>query len=242
RCIFMKIYAYNDGDRVETLERHITAGLRYMQEIYLKNMYHRHISKRLNVSDEDSINLLKVAYMLHDLGKAYDPFQTRIIEGHGAPGHEVLSSYVAVKHCKVLDENLTRSVALSILLHHHAMRTLSEAFIQFCEVKHFTISMEKAEWLKRNVYADVLNFLPNSLTSEQVVNVLMRELNRLITPKLSEGLGQIYATAYLILHPLMVCDNLSAYTAKFGGDIVKVEDLDLGKLRNWIREFLLSVL
>jgi len=92
------------------------------------------------------------------------------------------------------------------------------------------------------MYTYVLNFLPNSLTSEQVVNVLMRELNRLITPKFSEGLGQIYATAYLILHPLMVCDNLSAYTAKFERDIVKVEDLDLGKLRIWIREFLLSVL
>jgi CRISPR-associated endonuclease Cas3-HD len=238
----MKIYAYNKvGDRVETLERHITSGLYYMQEIYLKNMYHKHVAKRLNICEEDSINLLKIAYMLHDIGKVYDPFQTRIAEGYGAPGHEVLSSYMVIEHCRLMDVNLIRAMALAILLHHHAMRTLDEAFIKFCNTEYFILPSERAEWLRRIIYVDILNALPSSLVSREVVNVLERELHRLITPKSLEGLGHAYAATYLILHPLMICDNLSAYTAGFEEEAIRVRDLDFSKLRSWVREFLLSV-
>lgn len=238
------IYAFKrEGDRVETLERHVNVGLRFLREIYLKRGYGKHVALRLDLSIKEAEYVINVAYAMHDLGKAYSPYHELIVKGHGAPGHEVISAYVILQELLSVDDDLRKGMALAVLLHHHAMRTLTKSFDKAIETsktsgRPFTLRDENLEDLNR-IYSKLginLSF-PKEISKEELQRVYAS-----IRPTLKAyyNARTSYVLAYLILHPLSTSDVLAAITSKYGCNEVKCLDKALKEIPEWLMEFLKS--
>jgi len=235
----MVIYAYREvGGREETLEEHVHVGLMFLDKLYISKGYHHHIARRLDIDEESSKIALKATYALHDLGKAYRPFQDMILKGQGAPGHEVLSAYLTLK-CLNLDLSIKGGIAFSILLHHHAMRVIIKAVSKVKNYRSaFTISNEDLEYLSR-LYSNLglKVSLEDKIEPKAIINILDK-LTDLF--KASPKVWKEYTLAYLLLHPLVTCDIMAATCAALKHKPKNIKDLNtiLNKIPPWVKDYI----
>lgn len=233
------VYAYYEvGGREEPLERHVNVGLTFIDELYISRGYHYHMARRLNIDEETSKRILKATYTLHDLGKAYRPFQDMILIGRGAPGHEVVSAYIALKCLNGISLDFRRAIAFSILLHHHAMRTILKAILKIKSYKSaFTLPSEGLEELSKLCSNLGFNIaLENRIEPETIIDAL-EELGDLF--KASSEVWREYTLAYLLLHPLITCDVLAATVAalKFKPEYLRELNTILDKIPPWVKDY-----
>lgn len=248
----MVVYAFNrHGDRVETLERHILVGLNFLHEIYIKRGYAEHVARRLNIPCKVAETILKTAYALHDIGKAYDPYQQLIIKGKGAPGHETLSAYIVLKHLNIeiglgkeLDDQFRKGIALAIMLHHHAMRSIWEALNSLCKVvkQHpkYTLSTHAQTYLV-NIYS-ILNIQVNNPTNIKpsiIIETILKKLAK--TMKAQSNERRTYNITYLTLHPLITCDVLAAATSKYNCNNTQCLKQVRNEIPKYVTEYLKAI-
>lgn len=236
----MTLYAYyKPGEREETLESHIRRGINFINKIYLKYDYHIQISNKFEIPPKDAAKIIITTYALHDVGKAYNPYQSLIKGGRGAPGHEVLSAYHAKKILD-LDLEIIKAVALAIIMHHHAMREISDAFATFLKYGNkYHIEDEEAKNLESLLKGINIELsLDRKLESKNLVTDLFNLLKNIL--RVPENASKQYALAYYLLHPLITCDILAASTSN-----VNLSDLSLLKrilirLPPWVKDFIES--
>lgn len=235
----MTIYAYyKPGERVETLESHICRGLLFLDKIYIKWDYHLQVGRKLKLTPNEAERILITAYALHDLGKAYNPYQLSIQNGRGAPGHEVLSAYHAI-NLQNFNTEIIRSIALAIILHHHAMRKLSKSLKIILKNKYYSISNEDAKHVER-----ILRKLNINISLEKHIesNIIVLKLFNLLRPILSitDDVSDQYTLAYCLLHPLVTCDILAASTSRVNLDKPVTLKHIINQLPLWVRDFIES--
>jgi len=235
----LPLYAYKSKERVETLREHVINGLKAIDAIYLESGLSETLAKRLGITREELAVTLKRAYLLHDVGKAYSPFQTRIDSGKSVPGHEVAS---AASVLKTLSEN-AESIATAILLHHHAIRGVKDAIKKALELGnefklhenywselHDVHESLKVEKPPEKIYREDLEKLLKAIISVQY------DLRKALHNR-SESIS--YIMVYAILHPLITADVIAATLASKNLKD-KMQKIIVNELRGYVKEFLAS--
>ncbi|WP_231833726.1 CRISPR-associated endonuclease Cas3'' [Pyrococcus horikoshii] len=97
------------------MEDHIRKGLEIIEGLYLRRGYGHFLSKILNIDVKLAEELLKKAYIFHDIGKCLEEFQQRREKFRF---HEVYSALVAREVFKKYGD-IGGVVSVAILLHHH---------------------------------------------------------------------------------------------------------------------------
>ncbi|HDJ26420.1 MAG TPA: HD domain-containing protein [Candidatus Bathyarchaeota archaeon] len=227
-------YAFHrPGERVERLEDHIINGLQAIQTYYLAEGYHHFMVFRLkalgiDVRPVEVEGALMLAYAYHDIAKAAEPYQSVIVEGHGAPGHELVSAYVAritlEEGVLRLPEPLGWACVKAIALHMGAMRELPERTIRTsirrilrqARCNAFTMSESTTSWfndlLKRCWH---IGGLPPPTLPDHEITISLEALSFFVAQELSPRLkgsdrykAEDLATL-LLLHPVVLADELA---------------------------------
>ena len=152
----------------------------------------RHLgAENLGVDAEPIAVAMRAACLLHDVGKALADYQERIMQGRGAPFHEVVSAcltYNALRFAPFDKGPLARrllsfAAAYAVLQHHQAMRSFSEMLQE---------GLRYLRSLKGGINADVAvevklaaQMAEHLFDSERVLKGFERALER----TLSGGLG-----------------------------------------------------
>ncbi|MDV3104584.1 CRISPR-associated endonuclease Cas3'' [Thermococcus waiotapuensis] len=106
---------FKNGECVETMEAHLKRGLELLEGLYIGRNYGKFLGRLLGVEPKAAEELLRKAYILHDVGKCLETFQTRR-EGFGY--HEFYS-YLLAKNALAEFSTAGKIAAVAILLHHH---------------------------------------------------------------------------------------------------------------------------
>ncbi|MCC6014183.1 MAG: hypothetical protein LM564_00585 [Desulfurococcaceae archaeon] len=139
----LECYAFRKDDSCETMEKHISGILRYLDEIWEYRAFLLKYKKVLGVETYILDSLVRLAVILHDAGKAVKDYQERCVrEGCTRfPYHYAISARIAMQLVGELDVPTVRelsrmqsykppftalyvsTVVLPILLHHYAWAT-----------------------------------------------------------------------------------------------------------------------
>lgn len=192
------------GEIRESLKDHLRLTLRQMDEIFIKRGFHLRIASLAGIGREESRNCLRVAAILHDVGKGVEYYQIKM---KGFAGHGYISAYLAYNCISDKLSDIRKAIALAIGLHHHTMTK------QFCA----PIWREKALRL-RQACLDQIEDLIKEVELEALIS--LDNLEKPIFPKkikkwwkrIREKLPdpRLIKETYLILYPLMISDNLAA--------------------------------
>ena len=106
---------FSNGKCLETMEAHIRGGLELIEGLYLGRNYGTFLGRLLELDPTTAGDLLKKAYVLHDVGKCLETFQNR---GESFGNHEFYSYLVARKALADFGE-AGNIASVAILLHHH---------------------------------------------------------------------------------------------------------------------------
>ncbi|WP_231845517.1 CRISPR-associated endonuclease Cas3'' [Pyrococcus abyssi] len=97
------------------MEDHIREGLKFIERMYISRNYGEFLSRVLNLRKEKAEGLLRKAYIIHDVGKGLEEFQSK--KQH-FPYHEFYSALVAKEVLK--DFGKAGEIAVvAVSLHHH---------------------------------------------------------------------------------------------------------------------------
>lgn len=204
-------------------------------------------------STEIPYNVLKetilLAGYLHDIGKAAEFYQREYEDVKRSrkryisfEGHEICSSVVVYEVChEYLNDSigcednsvrceasarLSRIVAIAILQHHHAMRTIrdivSEKVLQLLRrgIKSWKPHKSHVNYIKKMLE----RYLPGTKYTEKVLSVLGQSINDFIEKikEIIKSLGLELAVLPLITAPLVIADRLAA-KEKRGGRYTTLE-------------------
>jgi CRISPR-associated endonuclease Cas3-HD len=194
----MTCYAYFDreGKGLETMEEHIEKGLEVI-DFYIKRNYHKKVAKYLRVDNKVGKTILKTSYVFHDIAKELEYYQ----KNKTFHGHEFYSAYIVYNSINTItgdekkDDEIKRTIACAIALHHHTMVNrlkpiTSSPKLKMCEEGIEVI--QKYSPIEVNIPTEIPSNVIHSITE------LFRDSDR------------IFKGVYLILVPLMVADNISA--------------------------------
>jgi len=201
----------------ETLYEHVYEALNYFyREAFISRGYGEFITNKLKLQgldadEETAKNLVGLAILLHDVGKAHFLYQKAIEMYRGGAWrshivHELYSTAVADR-VLVLDENAKRLVTTAILLHHEYMRLpdssrINEPFkANIEELKEVIGKLSVSYGLSQHLNLDEIRILSEREVRDTVRSMIL-QLRRD---------KRLYACTALILHPLIVCDNISAH-------------------------------
>lgn len=241
----MTLYAFKKpNERTETLEEHITNGIRLINDLYIAKNYHLYIKCRLKsfgyeYPSNEVANSILIAYAYHDIGKACKKLQEKICMGGGAPGHEILSAMILYKHLREAERltPLNKGIILAISLHMGALRKLHESLN---EAKKYLSPLPEEAIIEFNQILD--NCWPKNLPvpklPERDMNLTPKDLPLLINEAKNYVLlrlvrdivrkAAVITATYLLLHPVITADEYAVCKSQGG------------KPRSWILEFLNS--
>jgi len=194
----MTCYAFFDeeGKGLETMEEHIKKGLEVI-DFYIKRNYHKKVAKCLGVDNKVGKITLKTSYCLHDSAKGLEYYQDK----KTFRGHEFYSAYIAYNSIDTItgdekkDNEIKKTIACAIALHHHTMVNRFNSLNDFQKSKMCEECIEiiqKYSPIEVNIPAEIIGNIEHSITE------LFKDSDR------------IFKGVYLILVPLMVADNISA--------------------------------
>ncbi|AEH24651.1 HD domain-containing protein [Pyrococcus yayanosii] len=106
---------FKDGRCIESMEAHITEGLRFIERIYIARNYGKFLSRVLGLKKVRAEELLLKAYAIHDVGKCLEEFQDA---KQGFRYHEFYSALVAREVLKQFGK-ASEIATIAIFLHHH---------------------------------------------------------------------------------------------------------------------------
>jgi len=200
----------------ETLYEHINEALLFYQEQFVSKNYGFFLENKLRLwgcnFKEGAIDIVGLAILCHDLGKAHRLYQ-EAIEKYGKEGvwhptvnHELYS--VAISNCILkLNTEVKEPILASIALHHQYMRELKPIGINkplemdLKELRDLLVKLSTRHGLSKYLNLNELKLL----SSTEIFEVVTKLRERIITNK------TLYRLAMLILHPLVICDNVSAF-------------------------------
>jgi len=229
---------------METLWDHLNVALVFYKYLYGRQQYGQLLFERalcfeVNLK-ENADALPKLAILLHDLGKAYEPLQNSVAKKGRAAFHEYVST-VAASYILKLEglsndsDFLKNALLLSIIWHHTAMRG-SELAGRKIKIENFLHTyalfkgIQSATFLELEAYDELkdilihlakaagissylnLSHLPYRIDLEEVHEKADDLANKLASMRGPE----LYFFSLLLLHPLMVCDNYSANINRMG--------------------------
>ncbi|MDW7986993.1 MAG: hypothetical protein RMI88_07265 [Nitrososphaerota archaeon] len=204
--------AFFDKDTKEckqTIEDHITSGIKFLEEMYIKRRYDGYITRlahnlKINIPRAEVQRALYASYIFHDIGKLFKGYQEMKTN---FSGHEIISSYWVYVHGEKMSLGSTLyPVIYAILLHHHDIRRSSVrklTDIELCE-----------ECLKKliKVYMDktgvnIRDFIHKfeEEVSQQLLKV-MGEIKR----KMQKNTSIVIRLAYTFLQVIHSVDNYSS--------------------------------
>jgi CRISPR/Cas system-associated endonuclease Cas3-HD len=242
----------------ETLEKHIKDVTNELVSRFLRKRACTFIrllrSHNINISFSDVRNVFLYSSIFHDLGKAYDWFQNRIIEAKGVPRHELFSAFVTMQ---ILTEGafinsfqfLRNCVLLSIVWSHSAIRGMVLPEIMHTTPDYVKVkSVYLSEQRKLEIMAILNSVLaeyecktgidPLKLPTEISINEV-KEMLETLNKSLNNNLLLYYATLP-ILSALQIVDSLVAHKNRGGKPQVHIIDLPNPLVVNKIREALWS--
>lgn len=202
-----EIFAYKGEDGIETLKEHVDECVNFIEEHYIKRNYHVMLSRRMCYSAEIIKDVLINAVRLHDIAKAYEPYQGRIKRGDSAFGHEIYSAVIFHKIFGI--EYLPFTIA--ILYHHHTMSGTNhdEIFHRFYRIPDIIgsnkVSLEVNDKELAKIAGVNVEF-PEIVTFKEAEKTL-REFFECMK---SHSTNPIYIFSALILHPILRGDNFAA--------------------------------
>lgn len=208
----------------ETMEQHVSEGLKIIDLFIRRHYAHRVI----RFMDEEGINtiskaeaILKLIYIMHDIGKGLRTFQ----QGTRFGGHEFISAYIfdnmkILIDGQLLSEIARRIIALAILLHHH---TLMKNMVK----KRLSIIKDEICPACLNI---IKQFLPSNIEliyipKKIVGNDVIRHVEKYLVHD-TLGKGKYYRKAYMLLIPLMVADNYAANKNRGGKGTILGEEIN----------------
>lgn len=203
-----EVLAFKEGEIIETLKEHVDECANFIEEHYLKRNYHVMLSRKTYYSAEVIEGMLINAARLHDIAKAYEPYQSRIKRGESAFGHEIFSAVIFHKIFGV--EYLPFTIA--ILYHHHTMSGTnhSEIFARFNRIRDTIKSSEIMLEVDIEELAKVVGVnveFPKVITFEDAKKTLMEFFKRCVNHR---GTDLTYVFSISILHPILRGDNFAA--------------------------------
>ena len=204
---------FENGACVEPMEAHIRKGLEIIDGLYLRRSYARFLSRILNIDSKLAGELLRKAYILHDVGKCLEEFQKR----RASFGfHEFYSALVAREAFRKYGD-VGDTVSVAILLHHHdwirigaPKRPENSGLCEECLSVLEELSGErlprKTPWKNWNEFM------------QEAEEVMRRNLRGV----------------YSLLLPLVVADNYAAALNRGGkGSTLGKEIFEVLKVRGW---------
>jgi len=203
-----EVLAFRKGEVTETLKEHVDECTNFVEKHYFKRNYHVMLSRKMRYSTEIIEDMLTNVARLHDIAKAYEPYQSRIKREESAFGHEIFSAVIFHKIFGV--EYLPFTTA--ILYHHHTMSGTnhSEIFARLNKVRdrirsdRVSLEMDSKELAK--IVGVSVNF-PEVVTFEDAKSILTKFYRRYVN---HDGTNIIYISSILILHPILRGDNFAA--------------------------------
>ena len=193
------------GECIETMEDHIMTGLELIEKRYIGRNYGTFLGKLLGLQRGKADELLRLAYIFHDVGKGLEEFQKR---KQGFKYHEYYSALIAREILK--DWGKAGIVAsTAILLHHHDW--IRDGIPQ---KKRLKLCPECRKLFKKLTGLEV----PETISATS-------------TEELTETFRNKLRSVYAILLPVVVADNFSASKNRLGkGTYLGKEILESSKL------------
>jgi CRISPR/Cas system-associated endonuclease Cas3-HD len=245
----------------ELLEKHITDSVNeFINRFSPKKEY---TLIRLLQSYDVNIDLIDVkriflySIIFHDIGKAYDWFQNRIIEAinkqernFSVPRHELFSAYATLH---LLNENaftnafqfLRDCILLTIIWSHSSSRgmvlkRIAETIPQYVSVEYIKLSEERRLDLTSMIESiltkyecrDGIDLL--ELPAEISINEVKEMLNTLDKSVCSDR--SLYYATIPVLSTLQLIDSLVAYRNRGGRPQIYITDLPNHLMINKVRE------
>ncbi|GAB6135984.1 CRISPR-associated endonuclease Cas3'' [Thermococcus prieurii] len=106
---------FSNGKCIETMEAHIKRGLELIDGLYLARNYGVFLGRLLELDPTTAEDLLRKAYVLHDMGKCLETFQNR----RGGFGYHEFYSYLVARKVLAGFGEAGNVASVAILLHHH---------------------------------------------------------------------------------------------------------------------------
>jgi len=204
---------FTGGECVETMEDHIRRGLELLERLYLERNYDSFLGRLTGVEPEVAGDILRKAYVLHDIGKCLDTSQTR----RGSFGYHEFYSYLVAREALQEFETAGQVASVAVLLHHHdwIRKTLVKRPSSLRLVTECLSLIEKFSGL----------MLPDEVPWGEPVEEYSR-----VETILRKNLRAVYA----FLLPIVLADNYAAACNRGGaGSMLGKEILETLKVRGW---------
>ncbi len=203
------ILAFKKGEIIETLKEHVDKCVNFIEEHYIKRNYHVMLSRKMCYSAEIIKDMLINAARLHDIAKAYEPYQSRIKRGDSAFGHEIYSAVIFHKIFGI--EYLPFTIA--ILYHHHTMSGTNhdEIFRRFYRIPDIIGSNKVSLEVDGKELAKIAGVnveFPEIVTFEEAEKTLREFFEKGVNPRSTNLM--IYVFSVSILHPILRGDDFAA--------------------------------
>jgi CRISPR/Cas system-associated endonuclease Cas3-HD len=250
----------------ETLEKHIKDVTNELTSCFLKKRAYTLTrllrAHHINISLSDAKNVLLYSVIFHDIGKAFDWFQNRIIEAinrnsqnFSVPRHELFSAFATMR---ILTENaftnffqlLRDCILLSIVWSHSATRGMVLPKIMYTTPDFVKV---KSVYLSERGKLEIMSIL-NSILAEYEceAGIDLLKLPTEISINEVEGMLKtlhkslnnnllLYYVTLPVLSSLQIIDSLVAHKNRGGKPQVHIIDLPNPSVIDKVREALWSI-
>lgn len=229
--------------RGERLAEHSYLVLRLYCEAF-GSAHERLIAKRLDIDPYPVSVAMRAACLLHDVGKALTEYQHRIVQGWGAPFHEIVSAYATYYTlCNALSRQkpavrnaLSFAATCAVLQHHQAMRSFQEVLESWCQlplasgidtgvVEEVELAAHMAEHLfDAREMLEALKKIIDEASSREQLHKFVNHFRELLGGKAPASVGSEWGATWgrlqrllpLFTAPLQLCDYLAAYITRGG--------------------------
>jgi CRISPR/Cas system-associated endonuclease Cas3-HD len=250
----------------EPLEKHITDSINEFINRFSPKKEYTLIkllrSYDVNIDLIDAKRVFLYSIIFHDIGKAYDWFQNRIIEAineqkrdFSVPRHELFSAYATLH---LLNENaftnafqfLRNCILLTIIWSHSSSRgmvlkRIAETIPRYVNVEYVKLSEERILELMSMIESILTKYKCRDgidllkLPAKISINEVKEMLNTLHDMLYSKSIGSNYSLYYAtipVLSTLQLIDSLVAYKNRGGCPQIYITDLPNHLIISKVRE------